>query len=134
MNEVVYMTAQAKEGYIMSEQQYDRLETLMQSVKDSLAAFKTEMKVDIGALRTDVEVIRSCIKDYDEIVEKVNKQDKDIELLKTDCTHIKSNCVQIQELKRQQKAQPGAVKTGIIVGGVVAVIGGIISIIINLLS
>ena len=107
----------------MSETQYDRLENLIISIKDDLATVKT-----------DVEVIKANVRDYPYIVGKVNRHEIDVELLKQDCAVIKHNCTQIQDLKKQQSAQPGAVKTGIIVGVVVASISGIIGLAVNLLT
>jgi prophage DNA circulation protein len=117
------MTTLLGEGYIMSETQYDRLENLIISIKDDLATVKT-----------DVEVIKTSVKDYPNIVSNVTKHETEIQLLKKDCEHIKGNCTQIQDFKKQNKSQPGAVKTGIIVGVIVATVSGIIGIVVNMLT
>lgn len=107
----------------MSETQYDRLESLIMSMKDDLAKVKT-----------DVAVIKESVKDYPEKVELVTQHDKAIELLKQDCLHIKSNCTTIQAQKDIKTVQPGALKLGIIVGGIVSLINVIFTLLITYLG
>ena len=108
---------------IMSETQYQRLENLILAIKD-----------DLGTVKTDVEVIKTTMKDYQEKAPMVARHDTAIELLKTDCEHIKANCTQIQQIKKDMKAQPDAVKTGVMVGSIIAIISGAISLVVNLLT
>ena len=117
------MATMLREGIIMSETQYDRLENLIISIKDDLATVKT-----------DVEVIKANVKDYPVVVSTVGSHETAIKLLQKDCDTIKGNCTQIQEYKKHTKSQPGAVKTGIIVGVIVATVSGIIGIVVNMLT
>jgi hypothetical protein len=108
---------------IMSETQYDRLESLIMSMRDDLAKVKT-----------DVAVIKESVKDYPEKVELVTQHDKSIDLLKQDCAFIKTNCKSIQDQKDVKTVHPGALKLGIIVGGIVSLINVIFTLLITYLG
>lgn len=98
----------------MSETQYDRLESLIMSMRD-----------DLSAVKTDIEVIKASVRDYPDKVNLVNNHETEIKL-------IKQNCNAIQELKKLNKIQPSAIKTGIIVGVIVSIVSAIITIVVTL--
>jgi len=100
----------------MSETQYERLESLIMSMKD-----------DLSAVKTDVEVIKTSVKDYPQKVEMVIQHDTDIKL-------IKQRCLDVQSAKEKKVVQPGAIKTGIIVGVCVGTLISIVNLIIAYLS
>jgi len=102
-------------GFIMSETQYDRLESLIMSMKD-----------DMATVKTDIEVIKASVKDYPDKVNMVNNHETELKL-------IRQNCNAIQELKKLNKMQPSAIKTGIVVGVIVSVVGALVTIAVNLM-
>jgi hypothetical protein len=102
-------------GIIMSETQYDRL---------------TEQ---IAGIASDMSMIKERLLKYPDNIDMLQSHDKKIGLLEQSCSNMKENCAKIQNQKETKTVQPGAIKTGIIVGIVVGVFISLVNLAINYL-
>lgn len=77
----------------------------------------------IVRIQNDIARVLVTVEGVPEIINKLNSQDTSIQLIKKDQKNCQAHCASIQEEKKNRSVNWGQVKTNIIIGALMLIIG-----------